>query len=64
MLAAVRNGQTSIEQMVEVLYADVRKELHKPAARSVLAHLVKLVDDGLVTIDDGVPRLRATYRPT
>ena len=64
VLAAVRNGQTSIKQMVEVLYADVRKELHKPAARSVLAHLVKLIDDGLVTIDDGAPRLRAAYRPT
>ena len=42
VLAAVRGGHTSIKQMVEVLYADVRKELHKPAARSVLAHLVKL----------------------
>jgi glyoxylase-like metal-dependent hydrolase (beta-lactamase superfamily II) len=63
VLAAVRDGQTSIAAMVEVLYADVRKELHKPAARSVLAHLVKLVDDGVVTIDDGPPRLRATYRP-
>lgn len=63
VLAAVRDGQTSIADMVAVLYADVRPELHKPAARSVLAHLVKLVDDGLVTIDEGVPRLRAVYRP-
>ena len=63
VLAAVRSGQTSIADMVAVLYADVRPELHKPAARSVLAHLVKLVDDGLVTIDEGVPRLRAVYRP-
>jgi glyoxylase-like metal-dependent hydrolase (beta-lactamase superfamily II) len=63
VLAAVRSGQSSIAAMVEVLYADVRKELHKPAARSVLAHLVKLVHDGLVTVD-GVPRLRATYHPT
>jgi glyoxylase-like metal-dependent hydrolase (beta-lactamase superfamily II) len=64
VLAAVRSGQTTIADIVEVLYADVRKELHKPAARSVLAHLVKLVDDGLVVIDEGVPRLRAVYRPT
>jgi len=63
VLAAVRGGQTSIEAMVEVLYADVRKELHKPAARSVLAHLVKLVDDGLVIIEEGVPRLKAVYHP-
>jgi glyoxylase-like metal-dependent hydrolase (beta-lactamase superfamily II) len=63
VLDAVRSGQTSIADMVVVLYADVRPELHKPAARSVLAHLVKLVDDGLVTIDEGAPRLRAVYRP-
>jgi glyoxylase-like metal-dependent hydrolase (beta-lactamase superfamily II) len=62
VLAAVRSGQTSIEQMVEVLYAGVRKELHKPAARSVLAHLIKLVDDGEVAVESGVPRLRAVYR--
>jgi glyoxylase-like metal-dependent hydrolase (beta-lactamase superfamily II) len=63
VLAAVRGGQTSIASMVEVLYAGVATELHKPAARSVLAHLVKLVDDGVVAIDDGAPRLRAVYRP-
>lgn len=63
VLAAVRSGQTSIAAMVEVLYSGVRKELHKPAARSVLAHLVKLVDDGVVTIDEGAPRLKAVYRP-
>lgn len=64
VLAAVRSGRTTIADMVEVLYANVRKELHKPAARSVLAHLVKLVDDGVVTIDEGTPRLRAVYRPS
>jgi glyoxylase-like metal-dependent hydrolase (beta-lactamase superfamily II) len=65
VLAAVRGGQTSIAAMVKVLYADVRKELHKPARRSVLSHLVKLVDDGLVAVaDGGRPTLRATYLPT
>jgi hypothetical protein len=51
-----------IPAMVEVLYADVRKELHKPARRSVLAHLVKLVDDGVVAVE-GEPRLDSHYRP-
>ena len=65
VLAAVRGGQTSIAAMVKVLYADVRKELHKPARRSVLSHLVKLVDDGLVAVaDGGRPTLRANYLPT
>lgn len=64
VLAAVRAGHTSIADMVTLLYADVRVELHKPARRSVLAHLVKLVDDGRVAVDDGGrPTLKAAYRP-
>jgi glyoxylase-like metal-dependent hydrolase (beta-lactamase superfamily II) len=58
VLAAVRSGVSDIEAMVKQMYADVREELHKPAARSVLAHLIKLVDDGLVTADG------ASYHPT
>jgi hypothetical protein len=47
-----------------VLYADVREELHKPAARSVWAHLTKLVADGLVVVDGGgLATLDAVYRP-
>ncbi len=64
VLAAVRDGHTNIARMVEVLYADVRAELHKPAGRSVLAHLIKLVGDGaVVTDDDARPTLRTVYRP-
>ena len=33
-----------------MLYADVRKELHKPAARSVLSHLRKLHDEDVVEV--------------
>jgi glyoxylase-like metal-dependent hydrolase (beta-lactamase superfamily II) len=51
VLAAVRSGVSDIEAMVKVLYADVREELHKAAARSVLSHLIKLVDDGAVSVD-------------
>ena len=53
VLAQVRGGVTTAKEIVTVLYADVRKELHKPAARSVWAHLTKLVDDGLVAVDGG-----------
>ena len=63
VLAAVRSGLDTIPAMVEHLYVDVRRELHKPARRSVLAHLVKLVDDGTVAVDGGSrPRLDAVYR--
>jgi glyoxylase-like metal-dependent hydrolase (beta-lactamase superfamily II) len=58
VLAAVRAGVGDIEAMVKQMYANVREELHKPAARSVLSHLIKLVDDGLVTADGTI------YRPT
>jgi glyoxylase-like metal-dependent hydrolase (beta-lactamase superfamily II) len=63
VLDAVRNGLDTIPAMVEVLYAAVRKELHKPARRSVLAHLVKLVGEGSVVPDTSLPRLDSRYRP-
>jgi glyoxylase-like metal-dependent hydrolase (beta-lactamase superfamily II) len=62
VLGAVRSGISDIGEMVKVLYADVREELHKPAARSVLSHLVKLVDDGAVTVA-GTGK-SATYHPS
>lgn len=64
VLEQVRAGTSTIRPMVERLYAEVRPELHRPAARSVLAHLVKLVEDGLVVVDGGgPPRLAARYLP-
>ena len=51
VLGAVRSGLSDIDGMVKVMYADVREELHKAAARSVLSHLIKLVDDGSVTVE-------------
>jgi glyoxylase-like metal-dependent hydrolase (beta-lactamase superfamily II) len=64
VLGAVRRGVATVPAMVEILYADVRKELHKPARRSVLAHLVKLVAEGTVTVNpDGRLRLDSIYTP-
>ena len=64
VVQAVRSGVSTIADMVALLYADVRAELHKPAGRSVLAHVVKLVDEGLVAVDgDARPTLKAVYRP-
>ena len=51
VLEAVRSGTSDIASMVKVMYAGVREELHKAAGRSVLSHLIKLVDDGAVTVD-------------
>ena len=64
VLDAVRSGLDTIPMMVESLYVDVRRELYKPARRSVLSHLVKLVDEGTVAVEgSSLPRLDATYRP-
>ena len=59
VLGAVRDGITEIPTMVAVLYADVREELHKAAARSVRAHLEKLELDGLVRVTP-----TGSYEPT
>lgn len=59
----LRKGPTSIPDMVKVLYADVREELHKAAGRSMLSHLRKLVVDGVVVVGgDGRPSSKAEYR--
>ena len=48
ILGQLAEGPKSAREIVAVLYAEVRKELHKPAARSVLSHLRKLHDEGAV----------------
>jgi glyoxylase-like metal-dependent hydrolase (beta-lactamase superfamily II) len=63
VLEMVRAGVPKIVDIVDVLYADVKPELHKPARRSVLAHLVKLVADGQVACDTERPRVRSLYTP-
>lgn len=64
VLAAVRADVHRVRGMVDRLYAGVPRELHRAAGRSVLAHLVKLVDDGLVTVEGGgTPTLRRSFRP-
>ena len=50
IIGQLRDGPKSARDIVSVLYADVRKELHKPAARSVLSHLRKLHDEDRVEL--------------
>ena len=56
------SGEASarIPDIVAELYVAVPEELHPAAARSVLAHLVKLVDEGQVDVD-GAPALDAVF---
>ena len=46
VLAVLVDGPRTIAELVEVIYADHPKEVRPLAARSVLAHLLKLVDEG------------------
>ena len=57
VLACLREGRDSIAAMVAKLYADVDQRLHKAAARSVLAHLIKLEHEGRVMREAGIYRL-------
>ena len=46
VLTALADGPRTIAEMVEVIYVDHPKDVHPLAARSVLAHLLKLADEG------------------
>ena len=63
VLAAVRDGVALVPDMVRRLYVGVNEKLYKAAGRSVLAHLIKLVDDGLITYEGNQPGVTTPYRP-
>jgi glyoxylase-like metal-dependent hydrolase (beta-lactamase superfamily II) len=53
ILAAVRGGASTAEEVVAHAYTDVHPKMHALAARAVTAHLLKLEEDGLVRRDAG-----------
>ena len=61
VIAALSHGPATIAAMVEGLYAEVDPRLHPAAARSVWAHLIRLVRRGDVRAE-GAPTLEAVYR--
>ncbi|MDO8362129.1 MAG: MBL fold metallo-hydrolase [Actinomycetota bacterium] len=63
VLAAVRDGVTMVPDMVRRLYVGVHEKLYKAAGRSVLAHLIKLVDDGQVAYVGTQPGVTTPYLP-
>ena len=54
ILAHLAEGPKTIPEMVAVMYADVPRNLHRAAGRSVLAHLIHMVETGRVG-SDGTP---------
>jgi glyoxylase-like metal-dependent hydrolase (beta-lactamase superfamily II) len=51
--ALERLGRPSLEEMLPLVYDDVPARVHRVAARSLTAHLEKLVADGAVRPRDG-----------
>ena len=60
ILRAITDGKTLIKDIVAVCYKDVDARLHPAAARSVLAHLIMMEEDGKVTVDGDV-RISSHY---
>jgi glyoxylase-like metal-dependent hydrolase (beta-lactamase superfamily II) len=62
ILEALTDGPRSIDELVAEIYADYPTELHELAARSVLAHLLKLASEGRIddTTKAGVKRYEHT----
>ena len=61
IIACLNDGIGTIAAMVETLYATTDRRLFPAARRSVLAHLIRLVDQGRVAAD-GTPDERTRYR--
>ncbi len=62
ILECLTTGPQTITEMVRVMYADVAPELHEPAARSVLAHLIAMTGDGRVSTDSEAIAEAVYYR--
>ena len=62
---AIEHRLATLAEIVPELYRDVHPGLYAPAARSVMAHVLKLIDDGAVrTADDGPAHPLARFVPT
>jgi hydroxyacylglutathione hydrolase len=60
IVAALRDGPARIPDLVTRIYAEVPVELHRLAAQSVHAHLLKLRAEGRVRGDDAASEWRMT----
>jgi glyoxylase-like metal-dependent hydrolase (beta-lactamase superfamily II) len=62
ILKCLEDGVARIPDMVRRMYADVDPVLHTAAGRSVLAHLIHMVQTGRAACD-GAPRADAEFAP-
>jgi glyoxylase-like metal-dependent hydrolase (beta-lactamase superfamily II) len=57
IVACIRDGLSTVPEMVARMYADVDKRLHPAASRSVLAHLIQLEGEDRVVNSGGRYRI-------
>jgi glyoxylase-like metal-dependent hydrolase (beta-lactamase superfamily II) len=64
ILSGLAEGPATIGGLVPRVYADVSKQLWKPAAASMYAHVLQLLEDGRIEIADAssTPRMTTLYR--
>jgi glyoxylase-like metal-dependent hydrolase (beta-lactamase superfamily II) len=62
ILDALAAGPALIGPLVERVYTDVDPRLHPAAARSVHAHLIRMMAEGRVAAEGGTPLFEARYR--
>lgn len=51
---AIEGGASTVEEIVQIVYADVDESLHPLAAQSVNAHLELLLAEGRIALDGGI----------
>ena len=61
ILARLAAGDSAIPAMVQAIYVGLDPRLHRAAARSVLAHLIQMVEQGRV-VADGQPTVDARFQ--
>ena len=63
IVACVNEGVAFIPDIVERLYVGTNPKLYRAAGRSVLAHMVKLVNDGVLRYEGAQPGVKTPYFP-
>jgi glyoxylase-like metal-dependent hydrolase (beta-lactamase superfamily II) len=64
IVAALRERESTIKDLVPAMYAEVDKRLWRAAANSVYSHTLALYREGRLMVAEGEPSLTATWRVT
>lgn len=62
IVSCVGRGTDRIAEMVPLMYTGLPVFMHRAAARSVFAHVLHMLERGILTCEDAQPALDARYR--